>query len=1115
MARLLASVLLLTVSGCRFEVDYRGKQITCTGAADCPQGVCSRALGRCLPSGLESEPPVLSLVSALTPTQGRVGTVFTLTLAASEPLERLPTVRAVFDRGGQVEFLTEDPLDALQWTFRWQAPASTPSGLARVQATAVDVAGNEGTLADAPAFLIDTEAPTPSIAGVVFFPPPASPRSSVDALAIGGRALVSFSFDEVIDSGVSLSASVPFLSCEPVATQSSQQVFSCVLDGGQGDGTIVLSVRAGDAVGNEAERPLTLVPPLGFDTTPPSFDLDAGLTHLRLPVALGDRRSPGEYVEGGPGVVEIGALVQGFVGGGATTELGRAEATDAGLLIDVGLADHPLVSVRACDHAGNLSPVVPVNTVELRSAPGPHPLTSAVIMGAAAKRLDRSELVPLLGTTLVRDDDAGVLLTGQPSWVRRSVQWASSASAGTEWCLVYDEGRATVVGQAATSILFYNGRDMIRPIIVAAPRSNAGMAYDRRRGVSVIWGGQGGGTDVAEVREQTLRTVTTTNGPAPRSRHVLVFDGERVQLLGGEAPPGVTWRWDGLRWSQHDAGAMPQGPTGAAYDLRRDEVLAITSVDGGSPRTWKFKAGVWSELPVDGGPSSSIGSMVYDVAGDRFLFNSITPTSADVHAFEGGGWRLLGRGLSTLRHPNGSTYSAVSDEWLALGSAARNDLYVWREDAGFVLKKAATGESAPQAPSDFAATSIGRSIYVHGGSTTSATTFTVYRWNGELWATMAPGSVAKRAHAMAYLPGRNEVIVAGGLKDVPAVTDTSAYVIPLLPDAGWPGSAWVELPDAGPLPRQNSVLVPVSPSRALFFGAPNTAQNTQPWFYDGTFTPSPVPLIGARHRMAASFEPDVGLLVTGGSTFNTAVPSPDGPLWLVADGGVERLDAGLPKPRVNHSSVFEPNRREHLLFGGGGDPSTGESLLGDVVRVRLRDAGVSITVDDPDDPEGDGDPSPRTGHFAMWEPEEDKMVVFGGRSGARTEVDVWDYFTDQHRPALVTSISVADLDVRGVKSFDHEVVAVAGGDGQLGGVPVSGVVAEIFAGGRWRPFGTDTASTDQPRRVRFAFSSSEPTFAWGTLERLSVRLVPVGVNGTSFATLFVDQVEVSLRFTRE
>jgi hypothetical protein len=318
----------------------------------------------------------------------------------------------------------------------------------------------------------------------VLFPPPDSPRPRVDALAPDGLAVIAFSFAEPIDARLELRASPGVLSCRPVSVPTGQYAFNCTLDAGTNlESLVSMTVRVADGVGNEATSVLTLVPPLRVDSVRPTFTPDAGLTLLRVPVAVGPYA---RTVTGAPGVAEPNVLIQAYETPAAVFETGRGFAGDAGeLAIDVGPGDRRFAAIRACDSAGNLSDTIVVKDVEFRAAPGPRDSVTAVVMGAASPRHDRPELVPLAGSVVVHSDDAGVLITGQSTWVRRGVQWP--APSGTvDPSLAFDEGTATVVAQAATSVHFYSGRDFFRNIIVPTPRGNAAMAYDRRRGVIVI-----------------------------------------------------------------------------------------------------------------------------------------------------------------------------------------------------------------------------------------------------------------------------------------------------------------------------------------------------------------------------------------------------------------------------------------------------------------------------------------------------------------------------------------------------------------------------------------------------------------------------------------------------
>lgn len=1119
MALRLSLVLALLVTGCRFEVDYRGTSVTCAGASDCPQGACSRTLGRCVPLGLETEPPRLTLVEALSPVLGRAGTVFSFTLESDEALDRLPAVEASFDRGGLVVFTTADPLESQRWQFSWEAPADAPQGTARVRASAIDLAGNEGTLEQPPTFLIDTRPPQPGLAGVSLFPPPGSRLVTVDALSPPGRALVSFTFDEPIDGGVSLTASPPVLDCQQVRIATGQQAFSCVLDGGAGqEGLIALSVEATDVVGNRGVTALTLVPPLRFDTIPPPLEADAGLLHLRVPVANG-QGAPQQRVTGGPGTTEPGAFVQLFLAT-SSLELARGFAGDAGEL-DIELTpgtDRTEVSVLAIDTAGNLSPIVPVRRVEFHAVPGPANAnaTSAVVMGAASPRLERAELVPISGAALTRADGIGLSIDGRPSWLKRSTGSPPQSGSAIDTAIAFDEARATLVGQVATSFVFFNGRDFSRPISVPVARGNAAMSYDRRRGVMVVWGGTAAlANEVVEVRgDQTLRTVQTAAGPSPaRTRHVLVWDGVGTQLLGGSPATGVGWRWDGQRWSRLDAGTMPMNVVVAAYDPRRDEVLALASRDGGSPETWRHDALGWGLLAVDGGPPTSAGSMVWDVANDRALFNgNLSDGGAQVYAFQRGAWAFVRAGLPTLRSPGASTYSLLSNEWLALAGTSRAELFAFDADAGWVTRRRAQSEVLPANLADFGGAWLGGQLVVNGGYVQNGPVLdTTWRWDGTGWTAAGLSPLPMQGHQLVALPARNEVVVVGGANALVGGLMTSAWRIALLPDGGWPLDAgWEELPDAGPGTRTRPTFVATSPSEALLFGGSST---NSAWRYDGVFSPVAAPAFGARWRMAASLEPGVGLLSTAGAPMASGIPTPDGPLWLGT--AFERLDGGLSRGRSLHTSVFDTSRREHLVFGGLVEVAAGESAIADVVRVAIVDGGVSVTLDQPDDPEADGNPSVRHSHLAGWDDARARMVVFGGRNNARNENDVWEYLTEQNRPALVTSIDTAQLNVEGVRAFTLAVTLTAGGDGEVMGRLTPGVVVEVFQAGRWEPIGEVQGSADQPGATVITFTSSTPGLVWSALNRLAIRLTPKGANGRSFARLFVDELDVTVRFTRE
>ncbi|MDX2014043.1 MAG: hypothetical protein SFW67_27850 [Myxococcaceae bacterium] len=1118
----LTSLLAVSLAGCEFQVDYTDTTISCSAAEDCPQGLCSRTLGRCVPVGLESVPPTLSL-RGLTPAAGRVGTRFSLTVDADEPLPTAPRVQVSFDRGGQATFTPLEAAEGQRWDYEWVVPPGVPDGTARVTVSGIDLAGNEGRAAESPTFLLDTSAPRPSVASLGLLPAPSSPRAQVDALAPGGVATLSFTFDEPVDGGVALEATPPVLDCAVTPVETGQQVFRCTLDGGADQaGPIALVISATDPLGNGARVPLTVLPPLKFDAVPPRLSADAGLLHLRVPVGTASTRGAAlQTVTSTPGATEPGTLVRVFLDR-SQLELARSLVDDAGVIaasLTPG-TDRARVTVRLTDTAGNESDFLEVPAVEFRGVPGPAQarVVTAVSMGAASRRLDRPDLVAISTNALQRADGVGLTIDGRSSWLRRQVHQVPSSGAGLEAALTFDEGRSVVVLQSLTSLILYNGRDVFRAFVVPTSRNNAAIAYDRRRGVSVVFGGTVPSTDVLEVGEGTLRTIAWSGpGPSVRTRHCLVWDGRGVQVLGGSSAVGESWRWDGQRWARLDAGAMPMGVVVAAYDARRDQVVALASSDGGPAQTWLHDVSGWRLSPVPAVPVTW-GSMVWDTPLDRALFNgALTDGGAEVFVWhpDGGGWESMGVGLPLLRAPASSTFNPVSGEWLAAAGTQRNELWVYAADGGWTLRRARDTEVVGPTVVEPAAVWLDGELIVHGGTASGPIVADAWRWNGRLWSHAGVSPIALRDHSMLTAPGRTEVVVVGGARTANASQlQLATYRIALKPDGGWDADAgWVETPDGGLGTRQRPVFVQSGPLEALLLGGSTTAPSFR---FDGTtFTPIDAGPLAARNRFAASWEPGAGVLVSGGATVSgSLVPGPM-PLWLVSEGRVEPLDGGALSNRMQHSSVFVPSRGEHVLFGGFGAGSVGEPALSDVVRVRLVDGGPpAVSTDLFDDPELDGTISPRFLHVAAWDEAQRRMVVFGGRSQARLESDVWEYLTEEHRPALVTSLSGEELGVEGIEAFTLEVTAHVGADSEVAGQRVSGAVVELWSGGQWLRIGTMPGSVTQPEQSTVVFHSSAPLLHWGTLERLSLRLTPVGTNGVGLARLFVDALEVTVRFSR-
>jgi hypothetical protein len=193
-------------------------------------------------------------------------------------------------------------------------------------------------------------------------------------------------------------------------------------------------------------------------------------------------------------------------------------------------------------------------------------------------------------------------------------------------CLVHDLGaRATVLfggivwdgsGDllADTWELRDGGWSRIQCRRGPCPRHRAAMAYDNRRGFSLLFGGQGdwgrllGKTWIYAERTWQSRRVGWWRRPAPRCGHCMAFDEETeaIVLFGGinhrGKSLGDTWLFDGSWHRVTGPGPSPRRYAAFGYDVDLDGCV----LHGGSRDdlgrysfgdTWLFRERTWTRLP--------------------------------------------------------------------------------------------------------------------------------------------------------------------------------------------------------------------------------------------------------------------------------------------------------------------------------------------------------------------------------------------------------------------------------------------------------------------------------------------------------------------------------------
>lgn len=208
----------------------------------------------------------------------------------------------------------------------------------------------------------------------------------------------------------------------------------------------------------------------------------------------------------------------------------------------------------------------------------------------------------LLVVTVVHEGDFQTWELDGRRW--RRIDTASAPSATSSFSMAFDARRGVLVlfggntgGPPSGETWEYDGRDWTRVMGPGpSPRARPGFVFDEERGVCVLFGGSAGmrmELDDTWEYDGAWREVTPDPaGPAPRSGDNLVFDSARrtVVLHGGE-PRALTdtWEFDGVRWRRvrHPVSPEPRALPSVTFDRDRDALL----MTHGSPNddTWELR----------------------------------------------------------------------------------------------------------------------------------------------------------------------------------------------------------------------------------------------------------------------------------------------------------------------------------------------------------------------------------------------------------------------------------------------------------------------------------------------------------------------------------------------
>ena len=239
-------------------------------------------------------------------------------------------------------------------------------------------------------------------------------------------------------------------------------------------------------------------------------------------------------------------------------------------------------------------------------------------------------------------------ITPRPQW--QPIQAAHMPTGRTEASLAYDSQRSVAVlfggttswaqstGWASVNDTWeWNGNDWIQlhPQHSPSPRLAAEMAFDEKRGVSVLFGGTGQDAshqnmiygDTWEWDGQDWHEVFPFQNPPPRQAHAMFYDPvrETVVIYGGynldpETQASIflsdAWEWDGKTWQQIAFDQSKRNSSAAMVFDQARQLPILMDAEG----LWLWQDRLWAQLNFSISPPGRWNSqLVYDAKHDQVV----------------------------------------------------------------------------------------------------------------------------------------------------------------------------------------------------------------------------------------------------------------------------------------------------------------------------------------------------------------------------------------------------------------------------------------------------------------------------------------------------------------
>jgi len=292
------------------------------------------------------------------------------------------------------------------------------------------------------------------------------------------------------------------------------------------------------------------------------------------------------------------------------------------------------------------------------------------------------------GASFTFDVKRGALVMAGSSetWTLTAAGWSQIGTADPDrrfHTAGYDTARAKVIifggnafnGGAQSAVVSELGATAWAPATLAEP-ANIGnaLAFDIARGCAVLVGGLFSTSPVQtwELRRNSWKQVMIT-GPTPRAAHMIAYDARRgvTVLYGGSDGTGTklqdTWEYNGAAgtWSQVTTANSPPGLSGSAmvYDPIHSKIVIWGGAVAGVPTNemYEYNGTNWAMVPLTTKPGArQQHSMAYDIAHQRLVVIGGTGyPRGETWVYEAAGWRKLASLGPTMLNGGAMTYDTA------------------------------------------------------------------------------------------------------------------------------------------------------------------------------------------------------------------------------------------------------------------------------------------------------------------------------------------------------------------------------------------------------------------------------------------------------------------------